>query len=83
MVFPEGQHARLHAPGLRYRDRIEEYEAEGVRVLAASFDTPAENRRFAEEQRFPFPLLCDVDRRIGLVCRAALQKSDSHPRRIT
>lgn len=81
--FPKASTPGCTRQGCGYRDRIEEYEAEGVRVLAASFDTPAENRRFAEEQRFPFPLLCDVDRRIGLACRAALPKSDSHPRRIT
>ena len=30
-----------------------------------SFDTPAENKRFAEKFSFNFPLICDVDRTIG------------------
>ena len=30
-----------------------------------SFDTPAENRAFAEKFHFNFPLICDTDRTIG------------------
>jgi len=34
-------------------------------VLGASFDTPEENREFAEAQNFGFRLLSDVDRSVG------------------
>lgn len=34
-------------------------------MLGASFDTPEENKAFADEQRFPFRLLCDTDRSVG------------------
>jgi peroxiredoxin Q/BCP len=34
-------------------------------VLGASFDTPAENRAFAEDQQFTFRLLSDVDKEVG------------------
>lgn len=34
-------------------------------VLGASFDTPEENRAFAESEGFGFRLLSDVDRRVG------------------
>ena len=34
-------------------------------ILGASFDTPAENREFAEAQNFPYQLLSDVDRTVG------------------
>jgi len=30
-----------------------------------SFDTPADNKAFAEKFHFNFPLLCDTDRSIG------------------
>ena len=30
-----------------------------------SFDTEAENRKFAEKYAFNFPLICDTDRTIG------------------
>jgi peroxiredoxin Q/BCP len=52
-------------------------------VLGISFDTPEENRRFAEAQKFPFPLLCDVDRKVGLAYHACESASDAYPRRIT
>jgi peroxiredoxin Q/BCP len=34
-------------------------------VLGASFDTPEENRAFADDQHFEFRLLSDVDKKVG------------------
>ncbi len=34
-------------------------------VLGASFDTPAENKAFADEQHFGFRLLSDADKSVG------------------
>jgi len=34
-------------------------------VLGVSFDTPAENKAFADKFSFNFPLICDTDRKIG------------------
>ena len=34
-------------------------------VLGVSFDTPAENKDFAEKFSFNFPLISDTDRTIG------------------
>jgi peroxiredoxin len=34
--------------------------------LGVSFDTQAENARFATHQEFPYPLLCDTGREMGL-----------------
>ena len=34
-------------------------------VLGVSFDTPAENKAFADKFSFTFPLICDTDRKIG------------------
>ena len=34
-------------------------------ILGVSFDTPAENKKFAEKFSFKFPLICDTDRTIG------------------
>jgi peroxiredoxin Q/BCP len=34
-------------------------------VLGASFDTPEENKAFADAERFPFRLLSDTDRSVG------------------
>ena len=34
-------------------------------ILGISFDTPKENRAFAEKQKFPFRLLSDIERTVG------------------
>jgi peroxiredoxin Q/BCP len=55
-------------------------------VLGASFDTPAENRAFAEAQDFPFRLLSDVDRSVGAryeVLRPAGHQYGEFPERIS
>ena len=36
-------------------------------MLGASFDTPEDNRAFAEQNGMPFRLLSDVDRAVGTV----------------
>ncbi len=48
-----------------------------------SFDTEAKNRAFAEKYNFPFRLLCDTDRKIGLAYGACDSAEDRTPRRIT
>jgi peroxiredoxin Q/BCP len=54
-------------------------------VLGASFDTPEENLAFADDQRFGFRLLSDVDRSIGTayeVLRAPDAPYPDYPLRI-
>jgi peroxiredoxin Q/BCP len=34
-------------------------------ILGASFDTPEENKAFAEAQQFSYRLLSDVDKKVG------------------
>ena len=51
--------------------------------MGASFDTVEENRAFAEKFDFPYPLLCDTDRAVGLAYKACADASDGYPRRIT
>ncbi len=48
-----------------------------------SFDTIAENAAFAEKFHYPFPLLCDVQREIGLAYGAADDAHASNASRIT
>jgi peroxiredoxin Q/BCP len=51
-------------------------------VIGVSFDTQAENKRFADKYQFPFPLLCDTDRSIGVAYGAADSNKDEYARRI-
>jgi peroxiredoxin len=48
-------------------------------VLGASFDTSAENKTFAEAQRFPFRLLSDVDRSVGTSYEVVRGADEQYP----
>ena len=52
-------------------------------ILGASFDTQADNAAFAQKFGFPFPLLCDVDRRLGLAYGACDDASAGYAKRIS
>lgn len=52
-------------------------------ILGVSFDGVKANKAFAEKQGFQYPLLCDVDRSIGLAYGACDSAEASAPRRIT
>jgi peroxiredoxin Q/BCP len=52
-------------------------------VLGISFDSEKKNRAFAEKYDFPFRLLCDTDRKIGLAYGACDEPTAGAPRRIT
>ena len=34
-------------------------------IVGVSFDSPDDNKKFAEKNHFNFPLICDTDRTIG------------------
>lgn len=48
-----------------------------------SFDTIEENAAFAAKFDFPYPLLCDTERSVGLAYGACDDAGDSHARRIS
>ena len=52
-------------------------------ILGASFDSPEENRVFRDKFNFPFDLLCDTGRSMGIAYGAAGDASASHPARIS
>jgi thioredoxin-dependent peroxiredoxin len=60
-----------------------EYEAKGVQILGVSFDSVEENAAFAVKYSFPYPLLCDTTRAIGLAYHACDKPEDQRARRIT
>jgi peroxiredoxin Q/BCP len=68
------------------RDRAAEFDELSAVVVGASFDTPAENRAFAEAQDFGFPLLSDLDRTVGAaygIGRPAGDKFEEFPLRLS
>ena len=48
-----------------------------------SFDTVAENAAFAKKFSFPFPLLCDTTRAVGLAYGACDNTKAGYARRIS
>lgn len=48
-------------------------------MLGASFDTPADNKTFADAQRFGFHLLSDVDKQVGTAYEAARGPDEQYP----
>jgi peroxiredoxin Q/BCP len=53
-----------------------------VTILGISFDDVEANRKFAEKYKFPYLLLCDTDRTIGLAYGAADSPSAATAARI-
>jgi thioredoxin-dependent peroxiredoxin len=54
-----------------------------VKILGISFDAVEENAAFAKKFQFPFPLLCDTDRKIGLAYGACESVQDEYAKRIS
>lgn len=52
-------------------------------MLGVSFDSPADNHAFAEKYRFPFRLLSDPERKMGLAYQACDDKNAQYARRYT
>jgi peroxiredoxin Q/BCP len=48
-----------------------------------SFDTQEENLAFAQKFNFPFRLLCDTDRQIGMAYGACDEPAAQYAKRIT
>jgi peroxiredoxin Q/BCP len=69
--------------GQGFRDRIQDFEQRGTTILGASFDSVAENAAFAAKFAFPFPLLCDTGRTLGMAYGACDSPDAGHARRIS
>jgi len=52
-------------------------------ILGISFDTPAENKAFKEKFAFPFPLLSDPERKVGLAYGATEPPGAGNAKRIS
>ena len=65
------------------RDHADRVDAAGLCVLGISFDSIDENRAFAEKFDFPFRLLCDVDRGVGMAYGAADAPETGYAKRIS
>jgi len=53
------------------------------RIYGVSFDTPADNKAFAQKYKLPFPLLCDTTKAMSMSYGAAADASAKYPDRVT
>jgi peroxiredoxin Q/BCP len=51
-------------------------------VIGVSFDSTEDNAKFADKFKFPFPLLSDTTRKIGMAYGACESPKDEYARRI-
>ncbi|MDT3442007.1 peroxiredoxin [Pseudofrankia sp. BMG5.37] len=63
--YPKAGSPGCTIEGQELRDQAEQFQAAGCLIVGLSFDTPEENKAWAEEQGFEFPLLSDVDHSVG------------------
>ena len=81
--YPKADTPGWTAEGRGFRELISEYQQKNVQILGASFDTIDANAAFAKKFDFPFPLLCDTDRDIGMKYGACDSPSAGNAKRIT
>ena len=68
--------------GCGLRDRARDLEAKNAAILGVSFDTVDENKAFAGKFTFPYPLLSDPSRAMGLQYGAADDAKSGYAKRI-
>ncbi|MFN9304567.1 MAG: redoxin domain-containing protein [Planctomycetota bacterium] len=69
--YPKADTPGCTAQGCGLRDAFADFIDRGCVVLGVSFDAAAANDAFAQKHGFPFPLLCDGDRKLALAYGAA------------
>jgi thioredoxin-dependent peroxiredoxin len=69
--YPKADTPGCTAEGCSFRDLAEEFAKKNAVILGVSFDSVADNKAFADKFEFPFALLCDTERSMGVAYGAA------------
>ena len=80
--YPKADTPGCTAQGCGLRDEFAQFEKHGVAVLGVSFDNARANTAFRDKHSFPFPLLCDTERKMAMAYGAATDDKASYARRI-
>ena len=64
--YPKADTPGCTAEGCSLRDQYSYYQENNIVVLGVSFDNVEDNAAFVKKFGFPFTLLCDTDRSLGL-----------------
>lgn len=81
--YPKAMTPGCTAEGHALRDRYADFLKAGVAVFGVSFDSPADNARFASEEGFPFALLSDAQRTLAVQVGAADSPTQPLARRVS
>lgn len=81
--YPKADTPGCTLEGKGFRDAIEAFRERGVKVFGISFDDVAANAAFVEKFDFPFDLLCDTEREVGLAYGACDGPDDRYARRVS
>jgi peroxiredoxin Q/BCP len=76
--YPKAGTPGCTVEGQELRDHTEEFHAAGCDILGLSFDMPEENKAWAKEQEFEFPLLSDVDHSVGRLFEVEREADDQY-----
>jgi peroxiredoxin Q/BCP len=80
--YPKADTPGCTAESCGFRDHHAQITDVG-RIYGVSFDTPAENKAFAQKYKLPFPLLCDTTKAMSIAYGAAADTSAKYPDRVT
>ena len=62
--YPKASTPGCTVEACEFRDSFKKFENKGVVVLGISKDTPKAQTTFKDNQRLPYTLLCDVDKKV-------------------
>jgi peroxiredoxin Q/BCP len=81
--YPKADTPGCTIEGRSFCSEYERFRSRSVEVFGVSFDDVAANAAFAAKFGFPYPLLCDTDRSIGMAYGACDSPSAAHAKRIS
>lgn len=81
--YPKAMTSGCTAEGCALRDNFDAFRQANVEVLGVSFDKPAANAEFIQENHFPFRLLSDSDKSLAISVGAADSAKRLFARRIS
>ena len=81
--YPKADTPGCTAEGCSLRDQYSYYQENNIVVLGVSFDNVEDNAAFVKKFGFPFTLLCDTDRSLGLAYGACDNPKAGYANRIS
>ena len=81
--YPKADTPGCTIEGKGFCESFPELQELELTVLGVSFDNEEENRVFAEKFAFPFDLLCDTERELGMAYGACDDPEDGYAKRIS